>query len=148
MIVNHHPSLSSACIARINLAPPPDCAKAADARCQCICICVVRSWFSMFHAVSGHTCRCVRRCAVRCPPRAKDPRRFLLGLSDAEPVYIQEEKTRNPICPYPLLYSLLAISLLPSHALYHINHTTTLFLYTTTLFLSQSARPFVTDTQS
>jgi hypothetical protein len=36
------------------------CAQAVDARCLSMCVC----WFSMFDAVSGHACRCVRRAPV------------------------------------------------------------------------------------
>ena len=64
------------------------------------------------------------------------------------PFIYKTQISRNLVFPKPLLFYILAISLLPSHALNHINHTTTLFLYTTTLFLSQSAKPFVTDTKS
>jgi hypothetical protein len=50
----------------------------------------VSVWCDLRSMVSGHACRCVRCCAIRCPHRAKDQRRFQSGPSDAEPVYIQD----------------------------------------------------------
>jgi hypothetical protein len=41
------------------------------------CVCW---WFSMLDAVSGHALRCVRLCAVLCPPRARQEREFQLGF--------------------------------------------------------------------
>ena len=64
----------------------------------------------MFYVVSVHAFRCVRRCAVRCPPRARDQRIFQVGLSEApRPFIYKTQISRNLAVSVTIGHDQLAI---------------------------------------